>query len=135
MLATGPGSPVGVDPQIRFLDVDLDIPLDLRIDEDRSKRSLAARGRVEGADAHQPMHAGLCPQIAEGVFALDLDRRAFDAGFFTGLQVEQIDLPTTGLEPAHVHAHEHLSPVVRVGATGPGVDRKYPAPVVVRSVQ
>ena len=40
--------------------------------------------RVERALAHQPVHAGLGAQQAEGVFALDLDGGALDAGGVAG---------------------------------------------------
>ena len=42
---------------------------------------MAPRGRIEGRDAHQAMHAALGLQPAIGVLAADRDGRRFDAGF------------------------------------------------------
>ncbi len=38
-------------------------------------------------------------------------------------RLEQLDLETTFLGPAHLHAQHHLGPILGVGATGAGVDR------------
>ena len=47
-----------IDAKIFQLDIDLDLIVDLRINEHRSKRSMAPGvGRIERRDAHQPMHA------------------------------------------------------------------------------
>ena len=44
-------------------------------------------------------------------------------------------LPAATLKPAFVHAGEHLRPVLRLGATGSGLDAENGAPVVVRPGQ
>ena len=39
-----------------------------------------------------------------------------------GQQVEHADLEAVPLRPAHVHPHQHLGPVLRLGAAGAGMD-------------
>ena len=79
VLAAGAARSVGVDAQVLVLDLDLDVLGQLRPDEDRRERRVAARRLIEGRDAHQPVHAGLGEQQPVGVVALDDERRALDA--------------------------------------------------------
>src|SRR5215813_6299218 len=69
-----------VDAQILVLNIDLDFVVDLRIDEHAGKAGVPPRVGVERRDANQAMHADLALQEAVGVFAIDLERRALDAG-------------------------------------------------------
>ena len=80
VLAAGARGAVGVDAQILVVDLDLDLVVDHRIDPDRGEAGVAPRVRVEGRDAHQPVHAALGLEPAIGVGAADPDRRRFDAG-------------------------------------------------------
>ena len=77
---------------------------------------------IERRDAHQPVHAALGLQPAIGVGAVDLHRRRFDAGALAGALLEPLDLVAVRLGPAHIHAQQHLGPVLRLGAAGAGVD-------------
>ena len=71
---------------------------------------------VEGRDAHQPMHAALAGQQAKGIFAGDGERGRLDARFFAVLVVVHFGLEALLLGPAQVHAHQHLGPVLALGA-------------------
>ena len=77
---------------------------------------------VERREADQAVDAALAAQPPEGVAAVDLQRRALDAGFVAGHDVEEVGLVAAALRPAQVHAQEHLRPVLRLGAAGAGVD-------------
>ena len=79
VLAAGAAGAHGVDAEIGFLDLDVDVLVDHRIDPDRGEAGVAARLAVEGRDAHQPVHAALGLEPAIGVVAADLDGRGFDA--------------------------------------------------------
>ena len=57
VLAAGAARAVGVDAQILVADLDLDLVLDLRVDEDGGERGVPARVGVERGDAHQAMDA------------------------------------------------------------------------------
>src|SRR5213592_1150124 len=70
-------------------------------------------------DAHQTMHALLRPQQPERVAAADLDLGRLDPRFFARQDVEHRDREPVPLGPARVHAHEHLGPVLGLGATRP----------------
>ena len=68
------------------------------------------------------MHAGLGLQPAIGIVAGDLDGGGLDAGLFTLLLLEVLDLEAVLLRPARVHAQQHLRPVLALGAAGAGMD-------------
>ena len=68
--------------------------------------------RVEGADAHQSMHADLGGQVAVGVLALDQHGGALDARLLAGLDVGDVALEAPAVAPAQVHAQQHLRPVL-----------------------
>ena len=50
--------------------------------------------------------------------ALDDERRRRDAGLRALLDLVELDVEAAPLRPAHVHAQQHLGPVLRVGAAG-----------------
>ena len=68
------------------------------------------------------MHACLGREQAVGVVAGDDHRHALDAGFVARLQVDDLAAEAPPLRPAHVHAHQHLGPILRLGAAGAGMD-------------
>ncbi len=78
----------------------------------------------ERRDAHQPMHAAFGLQPAIGVGTVDPHRRRFDAGAVAGALLEPFDLVVVVLGPAHIHAQQHLGPVLRFGAASACVDFK-----------
>ena len=86
---------------------------------------------VVRTDAHQAVHAVLAVQVAVGVGAAHREGGALDARFFAVLAVEELDVVALLLRPAQVHAHQHLGPVLRLGAAGAGVDREDRVLVVV----
>ena len=58
VLAARARGAVGVDAAVAFVDLDVDLVVDHRIDPDRGEAGVAARVRIERRDAHQAMHAG-----------------------------------------------------------------------------
>ena len=68
------------------------------------------------------MHAGLGLQPAIGVRPGHLQRRGLDAGLLALALLHQLHFVAVLFGPAHVHAHQHLGPVLRLGAAGAGVD-------------
>jgi len=111
-----------IHPQVFRTDVDLDFLVDLRIDENRSKRCVATRGGIEWRNAHQSMHAHFALQQSVGVFAVDLERRRFNARALALQPVGFDDFEPIALRPAVVHAQKHLGPILTLGAAGSGVD-------------
>jgi len=85
---------------------------------------------VEGGDAHQAVDAGFGFEMSIGVGSLDFDRDAFNAGFVAVLKIKDVRFITLALDPAQIHAHQHLRPVLRLGAAGAGVDGEDGALVV-----
>ena len=78
-------------------------------------------GRVEGRDAHQPMHAALAGQLPKGVLADDGERGRLDARLFAVLVVVHLGLEALLLGPAQIHAHQHLGPVLALRAARAGM--------------
>ena len=68
------------------------------------------------------MDTSLALEVAEGVVAFNLERDALDAGTFAVEDIGDGHLVAVGFGIAHVHAHEHLGPVLRLDATGSGID-------------
>jgi hypothetical protein len=68
------------------------------------------------------VHARLGPQPAVGVLAFEADRAALDARDLTVVAVDDLGLESVLVAPAQVHAHEHLRPVLRLGATRASLD-------------
>src|SRR3954447_10922750 len=57
VLAAGAGRAVGIDAAVRLLDLYVDLVVDDGVDPDRGEARVPARVRVEGRDAHDPVHA------------------------------------------------------------------------------
>ena len=91
VLAAGARGAVGVDAQVGGIDLDLDRLVDFRVDEHARERGVPAGVGVERALPHQAMHAGLGAQVAVGVVAGHLERRALDAGDFARRFLEHLD--------------------------------------------
>ena len=117
-----PRRAIGVDAHVLLVDVDVDGVVDRRIDRHRGEARMPARVGIEGRDAHEPVHARLGLQPAIGVGALDQQRRRFDAGLFAVMLADDLDLVVVPLGPAHIHALEHLRPILALGAAGAGMD-------------
>ena len=122
VLAASARSAIGIDAQLAFVDVDVDILVDDRIDPHTRKAGVPPRRAVIGADADKPVNAAFRLRIAIGVFALQQHGRRFDAGLFAGMLVDQLHLQAPPFGPARVHALQHASPVLAFGAAGTGVD-------------
>ena len=124
VLSTRARRPIGVDPKvgITHFDLDLVVVLDLGAGHDRGEAGLSSRGRVEGRDADQPMHADLRPQMPVGVLADERDLGTTDAGLIALLHVDHGHLVALTLAPAQIHAQQHLGPVLGIDAAGAGID-------------
>ena len=125
LLAAGTGGAEHVHLDVLVAQLDLARVGDLGHDLHGGEARLPAAGGVEGADAHQAVHAVLALEIAVGVLALNLDGGALDARLLAVLPVEQGVGVAVALRPAGVHAVEHLRPVLRLGAARAGVDGEY----------
>src|SRR5712671_2697182 len=112
----------GVDAQIFGANSDFDFVVHFRNDEDRSERSVAARGLVKGRNANEAVHAGFADQHSIGVFTGELDGGVLYAGFFAGSFVEHHRAHTFTLGPSEIHAQQYGGTVLRFGAAGAGLD-------------
>src|SRR5207244_8020019 len=123
VLAAGARRAVRVDLQVVGIDDDLRGVLDHRRDLDAREARLAPVGGVERAQAHEPVHAALGGVEAVRVLAADAERRRLDARLLPRARLEQLDPEAALLGPAHLHAQDHLGPVLPVRAAGPRLDR------------
>ena len=83
---------------------------------------MAARRRVERRNADQAVHAFFRFQIPVSVFAFNRKGCALNARFVAGLHIHDVDAIAVAFGPAHVHADEHLRPVLGFGAAGAGME-------------
>ena len=67
------------------------------------------------------MHAGLAREQAEGEIAGDGEGDRLDAGLIAVLDFVNLGFEALALRPAQVHAHQHLGPVLRFGASRTGM--------------
>ena len=118
-----------------LISIDVVVFAEVGHDEDRGERGVAARVRVEGADADQPVHAVLRAQEAVGMRALHGDRGVLDAGLVARLLAHDLGLEAFALAPAEVHAHQHLGPVLGVDAARARGDRDDRVGAIVRAGQ
>ena len=118
VLAAGAAGAVGIHLQILRPDVHLVVVGDVRHHLQGGKAGLPAAGGVKGADAHQAVDAALAFEIAVGVLAGDDHRGGLDAGLVPVQIVDGLKLEVVALRPVHVHAVEHLGPVLGLGAAG-----------------
>ena len=135
MLPAGAAGAVGVDAQVVLVDLDVDVVADQRRGVDGDEAGVAAVGGVEGAHAHEPVHAPLGLDEPVDVLALHGERGALEPRLVAVLQVVDLDLEAAALEPAQVHAQQHLGPVLRLGAAGAGVDGEDRAALVVLAAE
>ena len=135
VLAAGTRGAEDVHLDVLLPDVDLDRVVDVGIDEDRGERGVPAGLGVVGRDPDQPVDALLRLQVAVGVLALDLDGDRLDPRLFARQEVEDRDLKPVPLGPPDVHPHQHLGPVLRLGAAGARMDREQRVPAVLGTLE
>ena len=120
VLAARAGRAEDLHLDVGLVDVDVDVPVvEQRHDRQRRERRLALALRVERTHPHQSMHAplGFQPAVRVATFDHELDRG--QSRLAAGSRVLFLDVEAAPLRPAHVHAVEHLGPVLRVGTTLP----------------
>src|SRR5262245_27932876 len=122
VLAAGAGGPVGIDAEVRRIHLDRDRLVDLRVHEHARERGVPTRVRIERRLADEAMNPGLGPEAAVGVVAGDLERGGLDPGDLAVGLLEDLDGEALALGVLHVHALEHLRPVLGLGAAGAGLD-------------
>ena len=122
VLATRAARTVSVPADVGGIDFNLHVVVDDRVGIDRGERGVAAVGRVEGRQTHQPVHTVLALQIAVAVRAVQFDGSRLDACHIAFLSVNQGDVVFVALAPTRVHTEQHLCPVAAFGAAGARVD-------------
>src|SRR5215510_3311026 len=104
VLATSPARTIRVDPQARWIDFHFDGLIHFGRDQYCSERRMPSPGRIKRRNTHEAMHTVFRFEIAKGITSYNLKRSAFDACFFTGLEVQHFIGIAVRLSPAHVHA-------------------------------
>ncbi len=122
VLAAGAGAAVRVDPQVFLVDVDLAAQvLEERHHRHRREAGLTPVLGVEGGHAHQAVHTAFGGHQPRGVTALDDEGGGKDARLLAQVDVVYLQGEAPALDPALVHAQQHLGPVLGVGAPVLGV--------------
>ena len=123
VLTAGAGCAISVNAQILFVDFHFDVFVNLRINKQRSKRSVTPGSLIKGRDAHQPVHSGFSRQQAVGIFAFHSKCYSFESGFFSRLVIDDFGLEAALFGPLQIHAQQHLGPVLRFSAACAGMNR------------
>ena len=135
VLAAGTARPVGVDPEVALVDLDVLVLGQERRDDDLGEGGVAPVGRVERRLADEPVDAALGLVGAVSVLALDRHRGRLEPRLLARARLDELRLVAAVGRPAQVHPEHHLGPVLRVGAAGAGVDRDDGVASVVLAVE
>ena len=123
MLTAGAGRAVGIDTKVLLVDFDL---LGDLLEEGRHlhgrEGGLALALVVERRDAHKSVHTVLGLHQPIGVAALEHELDIAEAGLGAFGDGENLDVEAPLVGPAVVHPHQHLGPVLRIGAALTGLD-------------
>jgi hypothetical protein len=111
-----------VNAQVFGPDVDLDAVVNFRNNENGGKGSVAPRRLVERRDSNETVNSGFSSEKTIGIFARELDRGRFDAGFFSRGLVEERGGHSSSLRPSQVHAKKDGSPILRFRPARAGLD-------------
>ena len=122
VLTASAAGAVNIDAQIGGVDFNFKIIIHFRRHEHRGKRGMTAIAGIERRLAHQAVHPGFGAQTAEHIIAFKTDGGALDAGDLARRHFHQLGLEAVRLTPAQVHAQQHFRPVLRLGATGAGLN-------------
>ena len=135
MLATGAGGTVDLHFDIRRVDLDFNVVIQLGHHFQAGKAGLPTGVGVKGADAHQTVYTVLTLEHAIGIGALDHHGSGLDAGLVAVQHIQHFHGVAVGLGPAGVHTVEHFGPVLGLGTTGAGVEGQNGVVVIVFSVE
>ena len=122
VLATFATGTERVHAKILGPDIDFDAVVDLGNHEDGRKRSMAARGLIEGRNPHETMNAGFARKETVSIFTGKLDRRRLDAGFFSGSLIKNLGRHSPAFRPSQVHTEKDGSPILRFRPARAGLD-------------
>ena len=78
---------------------------------------MTAVTRIKRALTYQAVDACFSTQPTISVFALNVNRRAFDACNFTFGDFHQLAFEAMRFDPAQVHTQQHVGPVLSLGTT------------------
>ena len=113
---------VGIHPQVGRVDIDLDVVINLGGDKNRSKRGVTAPTAIKRRLSYEAMHPCLGAQPSEGVLPFKLHRRTLQAGHLTSRRLDQRRLEPLVFTPSQIHSQQHLSPILRLGASRAGLN-------------
>ena len=63
------------------------------------------------------MHSRFGSQLAECIFAPNLNCRTFDAGHLSLRALDQFGTEALILSPSKIHAQQHIGPILRFGSS------------------
>ena len=118
MLSAGSAGSVRIDPQIVFVDLDLDLILDIRDHIAGHKGSLTFSRRIEWGDPHKTVNAFFGAQIPVGIFTAHLKRHTFDPCHITLQIIQHFHSKSFLLCPTGIHPVQHTCPVTGLGSAG-----------------
>ena len=121
-LSAGAAGAEGIETEIGFLDVQLDIVAHIGNDVHRCERGMPTAGGVEGGNADQAMDTALALEKAESVRAGDAQGDALETCFVAGQIVQFLHGEAASRRPAGIETQQHFRPVLRFGAARARMD-------------
>src|SRR5437016_4152130 len=115
------GRSVHIDPEILFLDLDVDV-LGFRKDRDGDGRGVDPAARLGDGHALHAVHAALELQPAPGTFAVDEQDHVLESTDAGGAGVHRLDPPPLAFRVFRVHPGEIGGEERRLVAAGAGAD-------------
>jgi hypothetical protein len=131
VLPTRAARAVRVDPEIRLVDLDVDVVVHEGAHDHLREARVAPVRLVERAQADEPVHAALGLQDPVRVLTVDGEGGRFEARLLARGGLDHLGPETAVGRPPEVHAEEDLRPVLRVRAAGTRLDRHDRVPRVV----
>ena len=125
VLSTGTRTAEGIPTDTCRVDLHLNRIVDQRHHKHGCKRGHAFSLRVVRTHTHQTVHTVLGLQVSVGHITFDIECHGLDTRFVTFLQVLDRHLIIVLLAVPHVHTHQLLGPVLRLGTTCTGHDLEH----------
>ena len=101
----------------------------------RGKRRVPSSAAVKGRDANEPVYALFRLEVAIGVLAIHLEGDGLHARLVAIQHVQLAHGPATAFAIAHIHAIQHLRPVLRLRAARARVQRENGVYGVIRAFE
>ena len=122
VLPAGARSAVNIHPNIRRVEVDINVVIHFRRDKHCRKRRVPSVTRVKRGLTNQAMNAGFRAAPAISVITGDMNCGALNSRDIAGGDLDEVIFPAAAFSPTQVHTQQHLSPILGFGTARTRLD-------------